>query len=449
MIRIKGSFLPGTGPLQLLFPNGVGQSVDSLVDLNKLNVFITDLAEQNKQNGVLANNILAALNESPALSAGLFALRSKYIGVASIANSGAIEEDRGGSGMLHHSFAEPTLLPFYIILLGPTNELLKFAADLRENKLRNQSIENEFQAFINGGGMQIGTWKAQNTQNAGRVGQEYSLATAKEPGINVRNCNANFQIVATSAFFPEQTNDIITSLYYAIDPISTKINQARLNLYCPLPGLLDASGKLDASGRPKSVETVYSPEIDAVSGVRYWVADGESGYAWQFTVPGKDSDKVEWVTASDIEGDRRLLTLDTYAWSAGERIPLLGDATSQAEEDAKKLLEEINVFTAPEPAGALQISLRLNDLSALRARSSNGYIAVRVPIEAEVRQLGKTPDWVDNWTCPPGLPSSDVRRFTQTLGLNDFFDTINGKLGLAQTRSLQIFDIVIYIKLAG
>ena len=123
----KGSFNNAAGeygPLGLLFKNA-----NSPVNFDELNVFITDLAEQQLNNKELAQRINEVLTENDNRSAALYYINSNFSGLASVPVPSSVVS--GQVRMTDENYTGTR--PFYCLIVGPTSEVVNICNVLNDS----------------------------------------------------------------------------------------------------------------------------------------------------------------------------------------------------------------------------------------------------------------------------------------------------------------------------
>ena len=479
----KGYLPKGKGPLQLLFPNenfvektedaetkDKTVTVNSIVDFNKVNIFITDMAEQNKSNTVLAQNLLEVMRTYDDHSVTMYAIKSNFTGRASVTNSGTVDESEGGSSLISGSFNNARL-PFYIIIIGPTQDALKFSYDLRRYYLdMNSQIEYNYEAFLANGGLREADPKEiRVARTVGLAGSEYDALYKGDLNANNSNETVQLQTKSQVELYPEYKEQRSqTAYYFAVDQQKKNFSQAVVNLYIPLPGVLDEAG----SGSKKDVKPVVYQDISAEAAYTCGFTDadeheneqiafkysrtqqpsalsanaGTTTAAQQTTQVTEKSAENEWVQLSR-DGIGQLIDVSSRVLHKGERVPRLKEASAGQEN-------KVNIpgyaYEVESPSGALQMQLKLRSIEALRQRTGNGYISIRLPVTAVVQMQQELPDWVQKWTYYSAESTEPNDKFLKTEGLDSFFYVMYGTFGeaknLPEWRKV-ILDLAIDIKL--
>jgi len=455
----KGSFVKGMGPLQLLFPEQ-DPANKSIVDFSKLNIFITDMAEQNKENMDLAKNLQEIVRGYKNHSVVLFAARSNFTGQASVADSGSVGED-SGSNMVSSSFRQARL-PFYIIIIGPTEDTLKFSHDLRKYFLEPKNIEHHYAAFLSNGGLQeVKLEQIDVARTVGIAGLELEALLKGE--LTVTNSNETFQLAQKykSDIYPPATVDSReqNALYFDLTQQKKDLTQALATLYISLPSLLDPEGNGQST-----LPTVYKDLGAGGAGIACGVTDTQGKPQEQVfllyssapraaptsaTSPTSDTSappaqvQNQWAM-SERDKQNQYISVNTEVLRHGVTVPRIsGDSTAPLAKQAAYEVKSAN--------GALQLQLRLRSIEALRQISNKGYISVRLPVTAVMDIPQNIPLWVKEWTYYANESTNPNDKFLKTEGLDSFFHVMHNSFGDAQSlpeHRKVILDLAIDIRLS-
>ena len=466
----RGSFASGMGPLQLLFPETPSQNT-AKVDFSKVNIFITDMAEQNKECMDLAKNLQEVVKGYENHSVTLFALKSNFTGRASVADSGTVDP-KGGPNMVSEYFTNEEL-PFYIIVIGPTQDALKFSYNLRTSFFDAKKIPYHYTAFLSNGGLQMVS--ADEIKVARMVGLAGDELTALSKGrLTANNSNETIQLTKRdrSFLYPNDTTSKRdqTALYFTLDQQKKDLHQAVLNIYFPLPSLLDpngsgvetisatyqdfsaagadiACGLTNAQDKPreqvvlKYSDIVKGPPPEDSTTSRPATTSGNSTVAVTTVIAAQ---RYDWSVATP---DQCRLYIETVVsvLPQGTKVPRMvaGSDVSFAKQTA---------YVVTSANGAVHLQLKLRNTETLRSFANNGYISVRLPVTAVMRMPQETPEWVSEWTYYASESTNPNEKFLKTEGLDSFFYVMNGTFGDAQNRPEWrkiVLDLAVDIKIGA
>lgn len=436
----KGAFAKGMGPLQLLFPEQAPAG-GPIVDFSKLNIFITDMAEQNKENMDLAKNLQEIVKGYDNHSVTLFAVRSNFTGQASVANSGSVGAD-SGSNMVSSSFHQ-TKLPFYIIIIGPTEDALKFSHDLREYFLEPKKMDYHYAAFLSNGGLQeVKPEQITVARTVGAAGIELEALLKGE--LTVNNSNETVQLTqkyrsdlyAAAADRREQT-----ALYFDLAQQRKDLTQALTTIYIPLPARLDPQGNGQGV-----IQTIYKDLTASGAGIACGITDAQNKTREQISLLHSSAARTVPAAATSSSGGTSVPPAQAqFLWVVTESEKLkqyIGVSTEVLQSgtvvrritgDSAAPLAKQTAYEVKSENGVLQVQLRLRSIEALRQLSNKGYISVHLPITAVMNISQDVPLWVKEWTYYAAESTDPNDKFLKTEGLDSFFHVMHNSFGDAQS----------------
>jgi len=479
----RGSFPTGTGPLQLLFPepNLQGKSKKEQEGLlaeydraekkrfSNVNIIVTDMAEQNMQAAWLARKLKQVVQKYDDHSVVIYALRSKYNGYASVPNSGTVTTNNPGTTTLQTIYIEDKQLPFYIILVGPTLDVLKCARNIRGDFSSNLHEKFEYAEFLSNGGLQavedsgivLGeTLGSRNKSDNAYLGSFYTIDNSLETVNLVQKRRVDLFPNATNApddpNHPNNENDdeIVTyiSRYFEYNPFNSKNDYACLNIYIPLPNLRGTSPKpliyksaSDLSSAAEDIVRCYIPAQSVV--MKVGALPDETGNTSDTTSQTTASAAVavakgEWRTLPEEDRGQYLFCGTSIIQNNTELTRVSG-----AEDEQKNPVWH----TVTATNGMLRIQIKLSNLKDLAKQAPGGLVSIYFPITARKQMDSDIPAWVKNYNYNAATSTDSNDVYLKTEGLDGFFNVMGGRYGSASEQeewARTILDLAVHIRLS-
>lgn len=427
------------GPLQSLFA-----SDSSSVNFDELNVFITDLAEQELNNKLLAEEINDIVFDKEDHSVALYCIESYFKGYAAVPASGIT--DGGAVEMLNNDAYEGTR-PFYCLIVGPSIEVI--------------SLCNTLDSVFSSSGMTEGK-NYNSIKVMAKRGIMYAPITGAEyvafddmyaspddkgdndyeayPSVTIDNSNFNYNIKALSNYdemFPNIDRKL-PGLCYVYNPEysamdNTNYGKASINFAIPLSNLAD--------GTPAGEDVKYflNPEDIKVYGYTSYDEVETDEY-------GDEVDEItKWVWEEisffDLfESSSPYITEATQEFCAnGSKIDRVSDYATNAdlkEEEYPK--ENLELYSVQGESGALKMRFSFDNMDNLSEKYT--YITIVGKVTA-LRDLEvNTPAWINKYDLPDtavpnfGNPNSTPEFFQKTAGLDEFYTYLVGRMSSAEQK---------------
>ncbi|MBR2868405.1 MAG: hypothetical protein IKB88_04990 [Clostridia bacterium] len=455
----KGSFNRDkgeTGPLQMLF-----NSKESPVNFDELNVFVTDLAEQDLNNKLLAERISDIVLDREDHSVALFCVKSNFMGYASVPASGIT--DRGHVEMINNdNFVGER--PFYCVIVGPTIEVVALCDSLT-NTFKDSGLAENRDFF--------------SAKVLSKRGLQYSPITNAEslvfdniyideensdhdygeyPGFTYSNSNLNFNVEKVhyeDIYGP--VSEKYYGLYYQFNP--------------------DDLGSLDNSTKGKAVINFALPlsslsDGTAAENVKYTLTrDMIKVYGWkQVEVSSTDEHGIEesetlwqWVEISNHDlfdsNDKYMELPVCELLNNGDSLERATDFATNEElrsEDNEYPREKLKFYTVDNENGALRVRLEFNNLDKLVEDNDFTYLTVAFNIDATKTLDTNIPDWINEFNLMDSeVPSPDnANIYQKTAGLLSFYKFLIGERSSSSERAefekqmtKNVSDVVVAVKL--
>ena len=461
----KGSFNNAAGeygPLGLLFKNA-----NSPVNFDELNVFITDLAEQQLNNKELAQRINEVLTENDNRSAALYYINSNFSGLASVPVPSSVVS--GQVRMTDENYTGTR--PFYCLIVGPTSEVINICNVLNDS-LKGSGLQSgrdfDYLTVLSKRGLQYTPISKMDGDNAvlnvdaepfDNVCAEGERSDYDEyPSVTHENSNFNFNVELCKSDDDSMYYDadhMLPGLYYKYTTDSGRgslekstYGIATMNFAIKLSDL--------ANGEPAN-NTEYSipKESLKVSGLKleeyevtdeYGDSDGtEEAFVWE-DIPMKDllessEPYMDMPTCQLLENGKTLDRVRDFASN---------DTLREIEEYPK---DALNLYTVNNKSGALIVRVNFKEMNKLAKMYSKLTISFKVMGKRPYEE--NTPGWIGNLNLADNVvPTAANGLYSKTVGLNDFYTYLVGRMSSKVERdkyevkmSRVITDVVITVAL--
>lgn len=461
----KGSFNNAAGeygPLGLLFKNA-----NSPVNFDELNVFITDLAEQQLNNKELAQRINEVLTENDNRSAALYYINSNFSGLASVPVPSSVVS--GQVRMTDENYTGTR--PFYCLIVGPTSEVVNICNVLNDS-LKGSGLQSgrdfDYLTVLSKRGLQYTPISKMDGDNAvlnvdaepfDNMCAEGKRSDYDEyPSVTHENSNFNFNVELCKSDDDSMYYDadhMLPGLYYKYTTDSGRgslekstYGIATMNFAIKLSDL--------ANGEPAN-NTEYSiPKKSLkVSGLKreeyevtdeYGDSDGtEEAFVWE-DIPMKDllessEPYMDMPTCQLLENGKTLDRVRDFASN---------DTLREIEEYPK---DALNLYTVNNKSGALIVRVNFKEMNKLAKMYSKLTISFKVMGKRPYEE--NTPGWIGNLNLADNVvPTAANGLYSKTVGLNDFYTYLVGRMSSKVERdkyevkmSRVITDVVITVAL--
>lgn len=461
----KGSFNNAAGeygPLGLLFKNA-----NSPVNFDELNVFITDLAEQQLNNKELAQRINEVLTENDNRSAALYYINSNFSGLASVPVPSSVVS--GQVRMTDENYTGTR--PFYCLIVGPTSEVVNICNVLNDS-LKGSGLQSgrdfDYLTVLSKRGLQYTPISKMDGDNAvlnvdaepfDNVCAEGKRSDYDEyPSVTHENSNFNFNVELCKSDDGSMYYDadhMLPGLYYKYTTDSGRgslekstYGIATMNFAIKLSDL--------ANGEPAN-NTEYSipKESLKVSGLKpeeyevtdeYGDSDGtEEAFVWE-DISMKDllessEPYMDMPTCQLLENGKTLDRVRDFASN---------DTLREIEEYPK---DALNLYTVNNKSGALIVRVNFKEMNKLAKMYSKLTISFKVMGKRPYEE--NTPGWIGNLNLADNVvPTAANGLYSKTVGLNDFYTYLVGRMSSNVERdkyevkmSRVITDVVITVAL--
>lgn len=461
----KGSFNNAAGeygPLGLLFKNA-----NSPVNFDELNVFITDLAEQQLNNKELAQRINEVLTENDNRSAALYYINSNFSGLASVPVPSSVVS--GQVRMTDENYTGTR--PFYCLIVGPTSEVVNICNVLNDS-LKGSGLQSgrdfDYLTVLSKRGLQYTPISKMDGDNAvlNVDAEPFDNMCAKGersdydeyPSVTHENSNFNFNVELCKSDDDSMYYDadhMLPGLYYKYTTDSGRgslekstYGIATMNFAIKLSDL--------ANGEPAN-NTEYSipKESLKVSGLKleeyevtdeYGDSDGtEEAFVWE-DIPMKDL----------LESSEPYMDMPTcQLLENGKTLDRVRDfASNDALREKKGYPKDaLNLYTVNNKSGALIVRVNFKEMNKLAKMYSKLTISFKVMGKRPYEE--NTPGWIGNLNLADNVvPTAANGLYSKTVGLNDFYTYLVGRMSSKVERdkyevkmSRVITDVVITVAL--
>lgn len=460
----KGSFNNAAGeygPLGLLFKNA-----NSPVNFDELNVFITDLAEQQLNNKELAQRINEVLTENDNRSAALYYINSNFSGLASVPVPSSVVS--GQVRMTDENYTGTR--PFYCLIVGPTSEVVNICNVLNDS-LKGSGLQSgrdfDYLTVLSKRGLQYTPISKMDGDNAvlnvdaepfDNMCAEGERSDYDEyPSVTHENSNFNFNVELCKSDDGSMYYDadhMLPGLYYKYTTDSGRgslekstYGIATMNFAIKLSDL--------ANGEPAN-NTEYSipKESLKVSGLKleeyevtdeYGDSDGtEEAFVWE-DIPMKDllessEPYMDMPTCQLLENGKTLDRVRNFA-------------SNDALREMEYPKDALNLYTVNNKSGALIVRVNFKEMNKLAKMYSKLTISFKVMGKRPYEE--NTPGWIGNLNLADNVvPTAANGLYSKTVGLNDFYTYLVGRMSSKVERdkyevkmSRVITDVVITVAL--
>lgn len=460
----KGSFNNAAGeygPLGLLFKNA-----NSPVNFDELNVFITDLAEQQLNNKELAQRINEVLTENDNRSAALYYINSNFSGLASVPVPSSVVS--GQVRMTDENYTGTR--PFYCLIVGPTSEVVNICNVLNDS-LKGSGLQSgrdfDYLTVLSKRGLQYTPISKMDGDNAvlNVDAEPFDNVCAKGersdydeyPSVTHENSNFNFNVELCKSDDDSMYYDadhMLPGLYYKYTTDSGRgslekstYGIATMNFAIKLSDL--------ANGEPAN-NTEYSipKESLKVSGLKlekyevtdeYGDSDGtEEAFVWE-DIPMKDllessEPYMDMPTCQLLENGKTLDRVRNFA-------------SNDALREMEYPKDALNLYTVNNKSGALIVRVNFKEMNKLAKMYSKLTISFKVMGKRPYEE--NTPGWIGNLNLADNVvPTAANGLYSKTVGLNDFYTYLVGRMSSKVERdkyevkmSRVITDVVITVAL--
>jgi hypothetical protein len=426
------------GPLQLLFDSEI-----EIVDFDAINIFTTDLAEQNMRNIVLARKLNDVIIEREDYAFLIYCIESRFIGMAAVPLHGVVSTAGEALTMaVDKNFNG--VRPFFVMLTGPTIEILKIDKDLSVG-LNNAGLEADVdyhRAII------MSKRGIQESDQFDVITLDMEQDTPLFKGItrDISNKNFNFITVTYEDLFRGVDRRLPGLNFHfssEFTPIKAEKNHGMINCLLPLNNLVDGSNAENVTYKIKSDSLVV---LGGSSRAKHNKAEEDS--------VAEDSEKpnFQWQNIDSFEYEK-YLSLDINYLVNGTNIYQVSNLSRELEQ--QDFTNEI-IYTAANGSGVLHVKIYLDNVDQI----NHDYIAIVIPINGKLERSDYVPGWIEDYNLStrrsfdPNNPSATPEYFTKTDGLTEFYDIIMGKYSSAVEQSeyeikmeKSIVELLVNIKL--
>lgn len=449
------SFATGMGPMQLL----VGET--SPVDWEVLSIIVTDMAEQQMQGGRLANALANHLLSQADFSISMFAMRSNYDGIPYTTMDGYARSD--GSGVQMYNQRYQGIRQFYLILCGPTVDVLRFANQLESTLTDDKQLKAgedfhraDFLSNDGLGSVDIGTVKTAASLGIQSFSEKLYPLEAKilQTGIvtpSNSNETINFLKVNSEDFIEDAGGGEGLFCFRYEKSANVKSDDGCVVFYVPLPTLRDGKTAIYESEESsdlvgESVDgqrkvSILPLKLDDIS---FWLGSYNKTAGAQATEieTGLEGDATTVARAmparlinalselKNTEDKEKILRIETpMQYQNKTKIERFDDLLRN--EDGSIYLEQFDVkqqgalrdnsilntpaYEVTQEGGALKIKLYFKDIPRLRQRAE--VLVIQLPMKVRIPPADIIPNWVSEWN---GTGQDN------TFGLNSFFAGMTG-----------------------
>ena len=420
-----GSFAKKTdGPLSTLF-----EDEKTPVNFDELNLFITDLAEQNLNNkdlAIIINDIV--LNKSDH-SVVLFCIDSMFTGTAYAPESGVVTDSAVDMREVNYNGERP----FYCLVVGPTIEVIAMRDALKGSIDGSGLIEGEdynIATVLSKRGIQYSS--IENAEYA--VFNDYCSDPEKNEendyylysrtfGFDNSNLNFNMQSVKYDEIF--DVNKTYPGLCFDYNTVNgsrekSTYGNGSLNFIIPMSDLADGSKATDVkySINAESVKVYGCCQNEyEVTNEDGRAEDVEIRYEWE-EIPYFDC----------FEKTESYMSLPEMKYlEKGEIIYRISDYETNAgleKDDFPK--EKLPLYTVDNESGEIWINIRFKDIKAIKEKYS--AITICFNIDASRNVSDEVPPWISEYTLVEKSVVSDDEFISKTTGLREFYSFLVGKM---------------------
>lgn len=451
----KGSFDRNNGeygPLQSLFENS-----SDFVNFDELNLFITDLAEQELNNKLLAQKINDIVLEKEDHSVALYCVKSNFSGYASVPASGVTDD--GTVEMINNNNFEGAR-PFYCIIVGPTIEVVSMCDSLDETLMYSGLKENSdfFSVkILSKRGLQYSPITNAEVDVFSNLfvdsNNKYHDYDQYQAGVNFENTNLNFNVapVHYDLIFGEDVGKL-NGLYYVYDVNEGSLEKstfgnAAINLVIPLSNLSDGSvAEYVDYSLTKDMIKVYGyceKEFETIDENGDEVS--ETQFVW------------EEVSAQSLFESSSPFMQEPVCefWKKGETIERVKNFASNEDLKYEEYpADKLALYTVQNESGALRVRLAFDNIDLLADKYE--LITIVFSISAKKELDTHIPQWIYDFDLADSevASPSNSNLYKKTAGLDDFYKFLIGDMSSKSERdnfeakmTKNITDVVVTVDL--
>lgn len=421
-----------TGPLQSLFIKA-----NSVVDFKDLNIFITDLAEQEVNNKVLAEKINEVVLSENDHSVALYCVRSYFSGEAHVPQSGVTTE---GSTPMFSEYNYTGSRPFYILVVGPTIEVVSICNDFdsafETTGLKEGTDYNSFRV-LSKRGLKYSSIKNADYEcfNRFNVPDDDDTYYEEYPSVDFNTSRLNYNLYSVKSDMVFHGRDEMDGLYYIYNTDEgygsldkSTFGNARFSFVLPLSDLSDGSKASDVTYDLKKA----GEQIDII------VEGGKR------VVSGTDEEENEieefkWETISYnnlLKGTNPYMKAPVIEYYSPEETVSLVKQYTQDMEDEELPKKELNLYTVDKDgSGVLYVCVEFNDIASLAAEYE--LLSIRFSITAKRDYKYSEPKWIKDYNIAESATinnTSSKTFFEKTTGLSVFYQYLTGTMSSSADR---------------
>lgn len=392
------------GPLQSLFTG----SEDSPVNFDKLNVFITDMNEQNLNNTELARKIYDAAKGQKDYSILLYCINSEFHGTVYVPTDKVQNEKRPMKEYDYEGYK-----PFYLIAVGKTCDIVEFSKRISTGFDDKQLAEGSdyFRADILANyGLKTLELEDIITEskkfNRNELYDDYTFIESYNTQLNM-----NVENMLWKDLFENQQYNALCFKHAKILQTKAEKNKAKINVYIPLPELVDGTS-------PDDVNLTLDNKF--VNDERISICDVECYI----------EENTGWETSKETEWSD-LFTIKTNQVNKGEKVLFVNNYESVREDyDDVFDTEKANHINLNTQNGGLIVTIDFENLDTIDC----DLMALNLNLYASRKQyLENTPEWMDNFdydrSYKSGIEiSKEEKECTKTKKLINFYEVLKGNI---------------------
>lgn len=412
-----GVFEGSTGPLQLLFSDNTDINFDAI------NIFITDMAEQNLQNSDLARMLNKVTAERPGYSVCMYAINSYFFGTASIPVAGVVD---ASGNLVFNDIPYDGMRPYYCIMVGPTEELANLASNYTEY-LESKGLKENSEFFYTNFLSINGVEKIKNEEIVKTKMIDFFKGDSKDIIPKETNETANFAEISTQEMF-EGVNQEYSCLSYCVD--NTKQNpdnrkEGVINLFLPINKIegMNIEG-IEYSIDKDNIKLCYAEESKDKKEENKGKEENKS----EEEVKEKTSNWI-WKEMPSFES-KQIFEIKISKLNPGDEI-----FNSKAENPKNP---KVKIHTVENENGELGLTLECKTLEKL----PSNYITLNIPIVADEKSKKEIPAWLNQEAF--AIKTENLIEFYK--GLSGDFASVVEKENFDKQRKATIGNVIINIK---
>ncbi len=392
------------GPLQSLFSGGN----DSPVDFDKLNVFITDMNEQNLNNTDLAKKIYDATKNQKDYSILLYCINSEFHGMVYVPTDKVKDEHRPMKEYDYKGYK-----PFYLLAVGKTYDIVEFSKRLSKGFEDKQLTEGKdyFRAdILSNYGLKTVELENIITESKKFNRNELYVPNTFIEGDNTQ-LNMNVENILWKELFKNQQCNALCFRHYETLQSKTEKNKAKINIYIPFPELVDGTSPDDVT---------LTLDNSFVNGERSFICEVKSFM----------EDNNRWDTSEETEWSD-LFTIKTNKVNKDEKVLFVNNYESVKEAyDFAFDTEEEKYINLNLQNGGLIVTIDFKNVDTIKGE----LIALNLKVYASRKQYSEnTPEWMDNFDYDRSYKSEneiseEERECTKTKKLINFYEVLKGDI---------------------